>query len=195
MNFLGLDLSFSGTGFYLIRTEENDVSCEIITKPQDFETDIERSDYIAKCIVEQIKDIPLSMIAMEDYFSGKNPGSVIKLAILGTMVRLRLMESGYQYIAFAPTQIKKFESGSGLAPKDTMLKSVFKKHGFDTTSNNIADACAIAYVGKAYYEWQSGRRDFLTYETEVLKKISKERKLVLPYNANLIGKKVSIKKK
>ena len=68
-------------------------------------------------------------------------------------------------MAFAPTQVKKFETGSGVAPKDNMLKSVFKKHGFDTTSNNVADACAIAYLGKGYYEWMNGRRDFLKYET------------------------------
>lgn len=119
---------------------------------------------------------------MEDYFSGRQPGSVISLAVLGTMVRLRLMESGYEFMTFAPTQIKKFETGKGIAPKDTMIKSVFKKHGFDTNSNNIADACAIAFMGKGYYEYVNKiNNDYTKYELEVLKKVAKERQITKPY--------------
>lgn len=132
---------------------------------------------------------------MEDYFSGQQPNSVIKLAILGTIVRCRLLDNGYRYMAFAPTQVKKFETGSGTSPKDNMLKSVFKKHGFDTNSNNVADACAIAYLGKGYYEWLNGRRDFLKYEVEVLKKVEKERKITNPYTLNeqLLNERIKIK--
>lgn len=183
-NFLGLDLSLTATGFYLIHDDKY-MAFEINTKPSDFETDIERADHIANCIINNIKGMKIDFIAMEDYFSGAQPQSVIKLAILGTMVRSRLLDNGYCFMAFAPTQIKKFETGSGIAPKDNMLKSVFKKHGFDTTSNNVADACAIAYLGKGYYEWLNGSKDFLKYELDVLKKISKERKIMKPYNINL----------
>ena len=121
---------------------------------------------------------------MEDFFSGQQAMSVIKLAILGSIVRYRLLNAGYSYLAFAPTQIKKFETGSGNAPKDNMLKSVFKKHNFDTNSNNIADACAAAYLGKAYSEYKQGKNDFAKYELEVLKKVEKERKIITPYKNN-----------
>lgn len=183
-NFLGLDLSLAATGFYLI-FDDKYMAFEINTKPSDFDTDIERADYIANCIINNIKGIKIDMIAIEDYFSGQQPQSVIKLAILGTMVRSRLLENGYSFMTFAPTQIKKFETGSGIAPKDNMLKSVFKKHDFDTNSNNVADACAIAYLGKGYYEWINGKKDFLKYEVEVLKKVVKERKITKPYIINL----------
>ena len=195
MNFLGLDLSLTSTGFYLIHDGGKDEFFEICTKPENFEDDIQRSDYIAQTIVDQIKDENITFIALEDYFTGKQPQSVIKLATLGTVVRTRLMDAGYTFMPFVTSQIKKFETGSGVAPKDNMLKSVFKKHGLDTTSNNIADACAIAHIGRAYYEWQAGRRDFLAYETEVLKKISKERKPINPYKVDLTDKKVVMKKK
>lgn len=188
MNFLGLDLSLTATGFYLIKDDGKNIAFQINTKPDTFETDIERADHIVNYIIEKIKGIPITFIAMQDYFSGKQACSVIKLAILGTMVRARLLDAGYSFMAFAPTQIKKFETGSGIAPKDNMLKSVFKKHGFDTGSNNVADACAIAYIGKAYYEWQAGRRDFLQYEKEVLKKVEKERKEIRPYKIDLKNK-------
>lgn len=191
MNFLGLDLSFSATGFYLIQQESKNIGFEIDTKPSDFQDDISRSVHIAEYIIQRIKDIPISFIAIEDYFSGQQAYSVMKLAILGTIIRSKLLDNGYSFMAFAPTQIKKFETGSGVAPKDIMLKSVFKKHGFDTTSNNVADACAIAYLGKGYYEWMNGRRDYLKYEVEVLKKIEKERKKTNPYTIDL--NKIKIK--
>lgn len=192
MNFLGLDLSFSGTGFYLIKDGGYE-AFQINTKPNDFQTDIERSDYIINFIINKIKDVPVNFIAIEDYFSGKQASSVIKLSILGVMARCRLLDNGYSVMAFAPTQVKKFETGSGVAPKDTMLKSVFKKHDFDTNSNNIADACAIAYLGKGYYEWQAGKRDFLKYEVEVLKKVSKERKIMKPYAIKLDDNRIKTK--
>ena len=95
---------------------------------------------------------------------------------------MRLLENGYSFLAFAPTQIKKFETGKGTAPKDTMIKSVFKKHGLDTNSNNIADACAIAFTGKGYYDYvNKNRTDYTQYELEVLKKVIKERNVTQPY--------------
>ena len=195
MNFLGLDLSLTSTGFYLIQDGGKDEYFEIRTKPEDFANDIERSDYIARTIVDQIRDVNITFIAMEDYFTGKQPQSVIKLATLGTVVRMRLLDAGYSYMTFAVSQIKKFETGKGVAPKDNMLKSVFKKHGLDTASNNIADACAIAHIGRACYEWQAGRRDFLSYETEVLKKVEKERSIVSPYKVDLTDGKAVMKNK
>lgn len=195
MNFLGLDLSLTATGFYLIKEGGKDEYFEINTKPEDFGNDIERADYIASKIVDSIKNENITFIAMEDYFTGKQPQSVIKLATLGTVVRMRLLDAGYSYMTFAVSQIKKFETGKGVAPKDNMLKSVYKRHNLDTASNNIADACAIAHVGRAYYEWQAGRRDFLKYETEVLKKVEEDREQVKPYKIDLDSKKVTTKKK
>jgi hypothetical protein len=169
------------------------VTKDILSKPLAY---VPGSNYRYSChgmlllgfILEKIKGIPITFIGIEDFFSGKQAISVIKLAILGTMVRSRLLDNGYSYMAFAPTQVKKFETGSGVAPKDTMLKSVFKKHNFDTNSNNIADACAIAYLGKGFYEWQAGKKDFLKYETEVLKKVSKDRKVINSYKLDLDNK-------
>jgi hypothetical protein len=62
------------------------------------------------------------------------------------------------------------------------------------TTGSTADACAIAHIGRAYYEWTAGRRDFLAYETEVLKKISKERKPIQPYKIDL-SSNITIRKK
>lgn len=183
-DYVGLDLSLTATGFYVIRSDGTNDFMEIKTKPNEFSNEIARVDHVADVIIEKIKNYNIEFIAMEDFFSGQQAMSVIKLAILGSIVRYRLLNDGYSYLAFAPTQIKKFETGSGNAPKDNMIKSVFKKHDFDTNSNNIADACATAYLGKAYSEYKKGKKDFTKYELEVLKKIDKERKIITPYKNN-----------
>lgn len=184
--YVGLDLSLSATGFYMIR-EGGDRFLEIRTNPSGFGSDVERCDYIAGKVMEAIGGEDVRLVAMEDYFVGRQPSAVVKLAVLGTMVRFRVLESGRQYVTFSPSQVKKFETGSGVAPKDNMLKSVFKRHGFDTQSNNIADACAIAHMCKAYCAWQDGERDFLKYEADVLKKTSVEGRLVRPYRKEAAG--------
>ena len=178
--YVGLDLSLSATGFYLIKESGNDYT-EIRTKPADFSCDIARVEYIADCILERLKGYDISFVMLEDYFTGQQPGTVIQLAVLGTVVRYKLLTNGYSYLAVAPTQIKKYATGKGNAPKDNMLKAVFKNYDFDTNSNNIADACAIAHLNKSYSEFLNGKKDFLKYELEVLKKINKERKIVSPY--------------
>ena len=61
-----------------------------------------------------------------------------------------------------------------------MVKNVFKNHKFDTSSDNIADACAAAYLCKGYSEWLKNKRDdFLKYQLEVLKGI--KTKIEQPY--------------
>lgn len=124
---------------------------------------------------------------MQDYFVGKNCQTVIQLSVLGTIVRYKLLNNGIGYLAVAPTQIKKFETGNGAAHKDNMLKIVFKNHGLDTESNNIADACAIAYLGKSYLQYmQKHQKDKLKkYELQVLKKIQKQREIMNPYKENI----------
>ena len=179
--YVGLDLSLSATGFYLIKENGEVEFDEIRTKKEQFSCDIARVEHIADIILEKISKYEIKFIAVEDFFTGQQPGTVIQLAILGTIVRYKLLENGYSYLAVAPTQVKKYATGKGNAPKDNMLKAVFKNWNVDTNSNNIADACAIAHLGQAYYEWINGNKDYKKYEIEVLKKIQKERKIIEPY--------------
>ena len=175
MSYLGLDLSLSGTGFFLLREDGTNVNCEIKTKPAEFPSLIRRVKFIAEKIVEKIRNEKIDLILLEDYFIGNgSSGSTIKsLACLGTIVRDRLLQNGLSYLALKPSQIKKFETGSGNAQKDNMLKDVFKHHGFDTSSNNIADACAMAYMCKAYCDFAKGNKEnLLKHQIDVLKNVT-----------------------
>ena len=181
MKIIGLDLSLTGTGWFVIDPNNTQFG-ELKTTPKMFPNIIERVEYIANFIVKKIKEHNgVDLVIMEDYFVGQNCQTVIQLAVLGTIVRYILLENDIGFLAVMPTQIKKFETGSGNAHKDNMLKSVYKNHGFDIESNNTADACATAYLGKAYLEFIGGKTDFIKTQKEVLKKIVKEREIVKPY--------------
>ncbi len=181
MSYLGLDLSLTGTGFFLLKDDGTNINCEIKTKPGDFPSLIRRVKFISEKILEKIGQEKPTLVLLEDYFIGMgSSGNTVKaLACLGTIVRDRLLANGYSYLACKPSQIKKFETGKGTAQKDNMLKDVFKHHGFDTSSNNIADACAMAYMCKGYVEFQKGEQNFTKFQLEVLKGIKEP--IELPY--------------
>lgn len=89
------------------------------------------------------------LVIIEGYAFGARGSSGISLGELGGVIRTWLYESGVRYIEIPPTQIKKFITGSGNAPKETMLKEVYKRYNFDTNDNNLADAYCIGEVGLA----------------------------------------------
>lgn len=184
MSYLGLDLSLTGTGFFLLKDDGTNINCEIKTKPGDFKSLIRRVKFIADTIINKIENENIDLVLLEDYFIGNgSSGSTVKsLACLGTIVRDRLLSNGYSYLACKPSQIKKFETGSGNAQKDNMLKDVFKHHNFDTSSNNIADACAMAYMCKGYCDYKKGTSDLLKSQMEVLKNITEP--VEAPYKIN-----------
>ena len=177
---IGLDLSLSSTGWFVI---DQDIQYgQLKTNPKKFSNPIERVEYIADFILEKIKSHDgVDLVIMQDYFVGQQSQTVIKLAMLGTIVRYKLLQNNIGFLTVMPTQIKKFETGKGNGHKDNILKSVYKKHGHDIQSNNTADACAIAYLGKAYLEYLQGKKQFAKYQIQVLKKIVKQREIIKPY--------------
>lgn len=198
--YLGLDLSFSATGFFLIDEKgEQVIEKEIASEPSQFINDIQRSDWIAKQIIDIIKDYDIKNIMIEDYFNGGSNSQVgLRLAVLGSIVRLRLLEKGYSFMTITNAQNKKFISGNGHANKDQMQMFVLKKYNVMSFSNNTADACGMAHVAKAYYEFTNNivnKESFLKYEWDVIKKMTKDSEITTPYTLDDIEpKKLKSKK-
>lgn len=69
---------------------------------------------------------------------------------IGTLLRHTVvMNSTARIIEVAPMTLKKFITGKGNAKKDLMMLEVFKRWNFAATSNDAADAYALAKVGMA----------------------------------------------
>lgn len=170
-SYLGLDLSLTATGFFLLREDGSNKNFELKTEPSKFPSLIRRIGFIADKIVSELEGEEVELVMMEDCYAagGVFAGTGILLSALGTMVRERLLRAGHRYITATPGQIKKFETGSGKAGKGVMIKFVFRNHNFDTSSDNVADACGTAYFCKGYCDWKNDKTDFFQYQMEVLK--------------------------
>jgi len=86
------------------------------------------------------------------------------------MVRLALRKCGVDYLPVAPSQLKKFGTGTGQCKKEVVIKEVFKRFGVDTNDNNEADAIVLVHLGAALCGfWQTT----IKAQDEVLKELLK----------------------
>jgi Holliday junction resolvasome RuvABC endonuclease subunit len=172
-SYVGLDMSLSGTGVCILTG--NEIKVETIkTKPDDFSNDLERLKYIVAKVMERIPNTT-SMICMEDFFTPGNSaqiGSAIKLAMLGTTMRLALYDKGLPFWTIAPTQLKKWITGSGASQKSLIIMSVFKVYGREVKDDNQADSMVLAHIAKALDESSVG---LPKYQLEALGKIKSDR--------------------
>lgn len=93
----------------------------------------------------------LAGAAIEGYaYSSK--GAVFNLGELGGVLRLALYKRGIPTIEVPPTYLKKFITGKGNAPKNIVIKEVYKKYDVDVDDDNDSDAVALALVCQAYFD-------------------------------------------
>jgi Holliday junction resolvasome RuvABC endonuclease subunit len=89
------------------------------------------------------------LVMIEGYAFGAKGSSGISLGELGGVTRVALYDLNVPFIEIPPTQAKKFITGTGSAPKDIVIKELYKRFGIDTNDNNIADAVGLMILGRA----------------------------------------------
>ncbi len=148
--FVGLDISFSGTGLIVINSNKEIVfQTEISAKKHDEDTyDIQNriikiTNEILK-ILENYKE-KIQLICIEDISYGSMGQGSAQLVGLNFYIRVLLLQNGFTSIQMVePKKLKKFVTGTGNAKKQLMLKEVYKKWGADFNSDNLADAFGLA---------------------------------------------------
>lgn len=182
--FVGIDPSLSHTGVFFIYDDKYD-GIQIDTKPNDFSCGLSRCIFISETIINLINEkinsgLKLAMISCEDYFTGRQHGTVIQLAELGTMIRYKILKNDFPLCVVAPTKLKKFVTTKGNSPKNMMLKAVYKKWGYDVTTDNIADASGLANFAKVVYTLHNkpDTIKLLQYEKDVFKEYMTENCLI-----------------
>ena len=172
--FVGLDLSLTGTGFCQKRGDVFTIET-VSTKPKDFKTDLDRLAYIRDALLRKIP-ADVRMICVEDFYVPSNKmqlGSAIKLAMLGTVIRMTLHERDIPFVIIAPSQLKKFVTGKGTGEKSMILREVFKRWGINAADDNQADATVLAYLAEALV---ASLTDAVPkFQIEVIKTVRKER--------------------
>jgi hypothetical protein len=77
------------------------------------------------------------------------------LGELGGTLRLAAYERGWTVVVVPPTVLKAYVTGKGVAPKEVMLREVFRRWAYEAPDNNAADAYALMRLG---LEWCAAQR-------------------------------------
>lgn len=172
MKSIGLDLSLTGTGVVVLNDGKLDAQTSIKSSKtgKKHSDEIERLRTIVSDIMEYVDEHKPDVAVIEGIaFMAKNTTALAQLAGLNYMVRSALVDRDIPFLIVAPTSLKKFVTGSGNAPKDTIMLEIYKRWHVTLLDNNIADAYALAQVGLAVSD---SERKITKFQKEVIDLIS-----------------------
>lgn len=182
---VGLDMSITCTGVVVLDGDSIQLpktQAEIKTKPED--GDIERfsliTNKIEEIITEEVLDNPNTVIFAENMAFGAK-GQITRLAELRGIVRYCLYQRYNKHVVFvSTTTLKKFavgkQAGKGKGP---VMVGCLKSWGFETQSDDIADAYVLARIARMYNDVKIQKKDNINepkYRFECLDTIEKSLK-------------------
>lgn len=144
MRVAGLDLSLTGTGLVIAEAGEGG-TFELVREERVATGSLrgmERLAFVRDEVLGAIREAEASDVALESYAVYRHNGA--ELGELGGVVRLALWEAGFSYWDVPPATLKRLVSGKGNAPKDVMLREVFRRWGFSASCSDTADAYGLA---------------------------------------------------
>ncbi len=110
----------------------------------------ERIQWIRDTITERARELKPKAIGIEG-FAFAQAHKAHELGGLGYAVRIDLIEAGYTVFTVPIGTNKKFVTDKGNSPKSVMILYTFKRWGFETASDDIADAHGVARCVEAYH--------------------------------------------
>lgn len=149
---VSFDLSFSGLGWAEHCLITDRLSYDVCapfrekSKSGDLHYECQRLSYLLNFVKARVD--PQSLVIVED-FAFARANQAHQLGGLGYLVRFWLWQQNISYLTVAPSMLKKFVSGKGNAPKQVMLKDVFRVFGIDVWDDNVADAIGLNFIGRS----------------------------------------------
>ena len=141
MRTVGLDCA-TCTGMALVGDEED--RGKTIEIPS--ERGYLRLQLIANQVAETLQIWKPELAAVEGYAYVRNLGSFVKLVEVGTMIRGVLYTLNIPWVEVPPTVLKKWTTGKGNATKDQMALAVKQRWAYQSPSDDIVDAYALAQM-------------------------------------------------
>lgn len=92
----------------------------------------------------------------------------IQLGGIGWGIRMALARRGIKYTEASPSQVKKFATGKGNAAKDAMAVPIYKKWGFEHSSDNVRDAFVLARIARELNFQHYNGLGLTDYQKEVI---------------------------
>ena len=139
---VGLDLSLTATGIARASAGNPVLALDVIRTPL---KGMDRLDYIDTEICRHIA-IGVDLVVIEGYAFGR-PNQAAHLGELGGIIRHSLWSNGIRYVDVPPSNVKKYATGRGNAPKPDIRMEVYKRFGVDYADDNACDAFVLAAMG------------------------------------------------
>jgi len=166
VRFVGIDPS-TKTGLVILDRDGRLLdSMEITAKG----TDPGRMVDIIDTVMDELD--PGDVVAIEGFAYGAKGNAVSTQYGIGWGLRMALFNHNLRYDDVAPSALKKYAGAKGNAKKDELAVHIFKRWGFEHTSDNVRDAFVLAHIARAVdaTRWGVGI-DLTAYQQAVIESI------------------------
>lgn len=174
--YLGFDLSLTNTGAIILSS-----SCDIIHQSKlqapGGVLGVERLFFLEEQLIEFLSGKDITHCCIESPSYGSQEGHLFELGEWAGIVKLHLFKKCIPFILVAPSQLKKYVSGSGQSKKELIILDVYKVFGQEIRDNDLADAYVLARIIRDYiflYEKSNTKLELKTYQKEILSAIRKK---------------------
>jgi crossover junction endodeoxyribonuclease RuvC len=151
MVVLGIDPSFTATGFVIMQHQANKqqiLHYGFIALPANLELSA-RIGLFYDFFSQLVQTYSVTKISLETPFLGKNVQIFLKLGYLRGALHLIAHQNKLQIVEFAPREIKLAVTGFGAAQKDQVARMIYMLFPNlpQQKSNDVTDAIAIGLCG------------------------------------------------
>jgi crossover junction endodeoxyribonuclease RuvC len=149
---MGLDLSLVGTGVVVLENGKIAEQRLIKSKPVGDKPidEVKRIQKIVEDIELTVGEYRPGIVVIEGLaFMARNTTALVQLSALNYLTRAMVMNYHIPFVIVAPTSLKKYATGNGIAKKDVMLIEVYKRWGVSILDDNECDAYCLAQIGLA----------------------------------------------
>ena len=167
--FLGLDLSLQSSGLVIIDKDYNIKHSETLSVPQ---KGVERLYHLKTMFKTSLDSFNIKFCCIEAP-ALKAEGRLFNIGELNGIIKLILYKKGINFITPAPSQLKKYATGSGKGNKSIIILDVYKNFNEEIRNDDIADAYVLARIARDYYLTDLAKCDLKKYQIEVLKALHK----------------------
>ena len=143
---MGIDPSLSGTGIVVLNTKNNSILNQSVLTSDSKDSIDERLDVLVEMLQSIVYEYFPNIVVRIEGLAFAAIGKIAELGALHYMIRAMLIKNNIPFLVVPPTVWKKYAMGKGNAKKDLLLKTMYKKWGFDTESDDIAVAYCLAKI-------------------------------------------------
>jgi len=152
LKIVGIDASLTSTGVAVL--EDGEITTMAI---QSKKTGVDRLIEIREEVYRMVSGADL--VCIEDYAYAKQ-NQAHQIGELGGVLRVLMHEAELKWVEVAPTAVKKFATGKGVADKREMAVEVFKRWGIDRKTSDEVDAYVLVRIGESYVNRPAGLPGF-----------------------------------